>query len=128
MAPSNDNALLAAAPASAGLCARQRSSSNLSHTLHSHAATAYSTPTPPPSHPHPPTRRLSGAKLKFADHYRLGQVVGTGHYARVQLATSLKDSRKYAVKIIRKDSGKEALLLQLQSEQGRAASLQAAGA
>lgn len=58
----------------------------------------------------------AGAKLKFNEHYRLGQVVGTGHYARVQLAMSLKDGKKYAVKILKKQEGKEALLLQLQSK------------
>lgn len=56
----------------------------------------------------------AGAKLKFPDHYRLGQVVGTGHYARVQLAMSLKDGKKYAVKIIKKHEGKQQLLQQLQ--------------
>eukprot|EP00775_Hariotina_reticulata_P010807 gene10807-10963_t len=55
-----------------------------------------------------------GAKLKIEQHYRLGQVIGTGHYARVQLAMSLKDGKKYAVKIIKKNEGKDALLLQLQ--------------
>jgi hypothetical protein len=35
---------------------------------------------------------------------------------RVQIATSVKDGTKYAVKIIKKQDGKEALLLQLQSE------------
>lgn len=57
-----------------------------------------------------------GAKLKIDQHYRLGQVIGTGHYARVQLAMSLKDGKKYAVKIIKKNEGKDALLLQLQGE------------
>jgi hypothetical protein len=57
-----------------------------------------------------------GAKLKIEQHYRLGQVIGTGHYARVQLAMSLKDGKKYAVKIIKKNEGKDALLLQLQGE------------
>lgn len=58
----------------------------------------------------------AGAKLKFTEHYRLGQVVGTGHYARVQLAMSLKDGKKYAVKILKKQEGREALLQQLQGE------------
>lgn len=57
----------------------------------------------------------AGAKLKFASLYTLGQVIGTGHYARVQIATSVKDGNKYAVKIIKKQDGKEALLLQLQN-------------
>lgn len=35
---------------------------------------------------------------------------------RVQIATCVKDHTKYAVKIIKKADGKEALLLQLQSE------------
>lgn len=35
---------------------------------------------------------------------------------RVQIATSIKDGTKYAVKIIKKADGKEALLLQLQSK------------
>lgn len=43
-------------------------------------------------------------------------MIGTGHYARVQLAMSLKDGRKYAVKIIKKSEGKEAMMMQLQSE------------
>ncbi|KAF8065772.1 CPK1 [Scenedesmus sp. PABB004] len=57
----------------------------------------------------------AGARLKFAEHYRLGQVIGTGHYARVQVAMSLKDGRRYAVKIMKKAEGKEALLQQLQN-------------
>jgi hypothetical protein len=35
---------------------------------------------------------------------------------RVQIATCIKDGSQYAVKIIKKADGKEALLLQLQSE------------
>lgn len=35
---------------------------------------------------------------------------------RVQIATCIKDHTQYAVKIIKKEDGKEALLLQLQSE------------
>jgi hypothetical protein len=38
------------------------------------------------------------------------------HLRRVQIATSLKDHHKYAVKIIKKADSKEGLLLQLQSE------------
>jgi len=44
----------------------------------------------------------AGAKLRLEQHYKLGQVIGTGHYARVQLATCLKDGKKYAVKSSRK--------------------------
>jgi serine/threonine protein kinase len=83
-------------------------------------------PAPPPSGDEYPEIKAAvqaaqkevkaGAKLKFTELYRLGQVVGTGHYARVQLAMSLKDGRKYAVKILQKADGKEALLQQLQSE------------
>jgi hypothetical protein len=83
-------------------------------------------PAPPPSGDEYPEIKAAvqaaqkevkaGAKLKFSELYRLGQVVGTGHYARVQLAMSLKDGRKYAVKILPKADGKEALVQQLQSE------------
>jgi serine/threonine protein kinase len=83
-------------------------------------------PAPPPSGDEYPEIKAAvqaaqkevkaGAKLKFDQLYRLGQVVGTGHYARVQLAISLKDGKKYAVKIMAKSDGKEALLQQLQSE------------
>jgi serine/threonine protein kinase len=83
-------------------------------------------PAPPPSGDEYPEIKAAvqaaqkevkaGAKLKFSDLYRLGQVVGTGHYARVQLAMSLKDGRRYAVKILPKADGKEALVQQLQSE------------
>ncbi|WIA37170.1 hypothetical protein OEZ86_014127 [Tetradesmus obliquus] len=82
-------------------------------------------PAPPPSGDEYPEIKAAvqaaqkevkaGAKLKFADLYRLGQVVGTGHYARVQLAMSLKDGKKYAVKILPKSDGKEALVQQLQN-------------